>query len=376
MSLLRQNPFFFRRLGAFAAAALTIFIARPVYASSSATKDAAPPDAIGEALPVLKAGYADYPSLKLTGNEHLADLAARSNGRISLEPVGAATPAPVFTALLPGNVIYWRLASFTPEKSWADLASETEKWSHDGAEGVVLDVRSNAAPGDLAGAAQVTGLFAPAGAPLFKIDNSPGQTSTVINPHAGDPVVEPLVVLTNGETTGAAEALAAYLQKNEGALVMGEKTAGNGAIFTERKLPSGPTLCFASTPIFLADGTEVWGHPVAPDLDLAVNPQTEKNALVLIAQHDVADVVQETSARKRLSEASLVQGEDPELDAYVAAREKMDHVRLSTADAVQDVALIRALDSLKAIRLSQRTVEAPKVETPVPAPSPVPSSVQ
>ena len=64
-----------------------------------------------------------------------------------------------------------------------------------------------------------------------------------------------------------------------------------------------------------------------------------------------------------LSEAALVRGEDPEIEAYLVPRDKKDG-----APVPQDVALIAALDGLKAIRLSQRQAVVP-VADPTEAPA-------
>ncbi len=68
-------------------------------------------------------------------------------------------------------------------------------------------------------------------------------------------------------------------------------------------------------------------------------------------------MIQESAERHRLSEATLVQGQDPEWDAYLASFEKKPF--LLSLPAIHDVVLISALDSLKAIRLSQRRTTSP-----------------
>jgi hypothetical protein len=57
-----------------------------------------------------------------------------------------------------------------------------------------------------------------------------------------------------------------------------------------------------------------------------------------------------------MNEASLVKGQDPEWDEYLASLEK-GPVLLSLP-RIHDTVLIGALDSLKAIRLSQSSIPA------------------
>jgi hypothetical protein len=317
-----------------------------------------PPDAaadpLAEALPILQAKYADFQALNYKPGDHLNDLIARSEGGISLDaPSMSGGPTPVLTAVLPDNVIYWRLASFTlpAGKTWADLATQLHPASGT-ASGIILDLRTNLTPDDYPGAKQLLGFFAPIA-----------------------PITAPIVVLTNGQTAGAAEALAGFLQA-DGALVIGQATAGKAADFEEYKLSSGQILRYvvATTP---ADDpvaafkfrTEVptWGHPVVPDISIAADERAEKRALMLIRDNHIDDVIQESAQRHRMSEASLVQGQDPEWDEYLASLEQKPV--LLSLPVVHDVALIRALDSLKAIRFSQGTVAAPVTATANAAPA-------
>jgi hypothetical protein len=74
-----------------------------------------------------------------------------------------------------------------------------------------------------------------------------------------------------------------------------------------------------------------------------------------------------------MSEASLVEGQDPEWDDYLASL-KQQPVLLSLP-IIHDVVLITALDSLKAIRLSQSPLPAQTTASASTSP-PAPSSVQ
>ena len=309
------------------------------------------PDPLTEALPALQAKYLDFKSLNYNPGDHLGDLIARSNGEITLNSAAmTASPLlPILTANLPGNIVYWRLASFTPQKSWLDLGAQLEQAGGNVA-GIVLDLRSNVAPDDYAGAAQVMGFFAPEDPALLKFDAIGINHGVKIPDH---PIHAPIVVLTNNQTTGAAEALAALLQA-DGALVVGRPTSGKAAVFDDLKLSSGLILRFATENISRADGTPLFGHPVVPDISPTVRDHEEKAALILIKDNQISDVIQESVERHRMSEATLVQGQDPEWDDYLASLEQKPV--LLSLPVIHDVVLISALDSLKAIRLSERTL--------------------
>jgi len=72
-----------------------------------------------------------------------------------------------------------------------------------------------------------------------------------------------------------------------------------------------------------------------------------------------------------LSEATLVQGQDPEWDDYLSSLEQKPF--LLSLPVIHDPVLITALDSLKAIQLSQRT---PPAQVQADASPPATSSIQ
>jgi C-terminal processing protease CtpA/Prc len=173
-------------------------------------------------------------------------------------------------------------------------------------------------------------------------------------------------VLVNSHTAGTAEELAARL-KASGALIIGEPTAGRGVVFAEDKLSSGQIL-FAESAQPPAEHASV-----QPDIALPADDWSEQAALAQVAANHVGDVVQESPRRHRMSEAALVQGQDPEWDAYLEAmKKKPDAHFLLSLPPIHDAALITAMDSLKAIRITQ--VPAPVTAKPE-APTP-PASLQ
>jgi len=232
----------------------------------------------------------------------------------------SATVAPtarLFSAMLPGSIIYWRAGSFTPATTWNDLATQTGQ-AASSATGLILDLRSNTSPGDFDGALRVAGFLGhdQAGA-VFQ--------QAAYHPQAGSLSAVPmLIVLTNRETRGAAELLAATLQVH-GALVMGEATVGR--------------------------------HPVTPDVTTTANAEDEAVSLALIDRQQVTAVITETVVRHRMSEAALVTGQDPEQDAFIASHEQ---AAPAATPVTRDLALVEALDSFKAIRVVEGQESSPQ----------------
>ena len=337
-----------------------LFLAGPSLRAEPTTVVAPPvaDDPLAEALPILQSKYPDFQALNYRPGDHLNDLISRSEGKLMLG-VPETAPMPILTATLPDGILYWRLASFVlpPGKNWPDFAAQLRQ-PGENAPGLILDLRSNATPDDYDGAKLMRKLF---------------DTNS---DHA------PIVVLTNDRTVGAAEAFAGYLQA-AGAIVVGRPTAGRVAVFQEDKLSSGQFLRYVvpskgdddpTNAFKLGTAAPAWGRPVIPDIALKVNDRAEKAALVLIRDNHISDVIEESAERHRLSEASLVQGQDPELDDYLASLEK-GPVLLSLP-VTHDVVLISALDSLRAIRLSERPLSAQATTTAKASTQTTTSSVQ
>jgi len=119
-------------------------------------------------------------------------------------------------------------------------------------------------------------------------------------------------------------------------------------------LGAGQVLSYEVMTVVLSDGTQLAKHPVIPDLSPKIDAQAERGALILIKDNHLLDVIQESPERHLMSEASLVNGDDPEWNAFVASLEKKGDDHYMTLPPIRDTVLIEAIDSLKAIRLSQR----------------------
>jgi hypothetical protein len=349
---------------------LSVLIAGPLLRADPA------PDLLAEALPVLQSGYVDFSHLQLKTGDRLRDLVDQSQGELELEPAAPnIPPPPILAALLPEQIIYYRFASFVPATGWSDFATQLGQWMAQGAGGIVLDLRSNASPDDVDGAARVAGFFSPSGTPVFTVEDSRGAVRSYPGTNSGGTLItQPIIVLTDDRTTGAAEALAACL-KADGALIMGQGTSGKGALFADKQLSTGQTLRYVVGKVSLPDGSSLWNHPVVPDIGLAVDEKKEAAVLSLIAQNQVLDVIQEPAERHRLSEAALVRGEDPEIETDLISTDGKNNGAAKTAPVAQDRVLVDALDSLKAIRLSQSWTAAPPPGSAA-TPGVIPSSVQ
>ena len=169
-----------------------------------------------------------------------------------------------------GKIAFLRLDAFTQS-----LALEFAKSLPDlleGAEGIVLDLRSNGG-GDAEAMADVASLFLEDGINLGRFADRSGaafELQTFSRRMWRIPrltqIKLPLVVLTSESTSSAAEILVATLQAKRRALVVGTETCGCVlAIRTRHALPDGGILDVSEFDYRTAGGVRLEGAGVKPD---------------------------------------------------------------------------------------------------------------
>ena len=139
--------------------------------------------------------------------------------------------------------------------------------------GLVLDLRF-AEGDDYAEAGRVAALFVNQEQPL--LDWGAGQARATAGTNA---FTLPLAVLVNGETRGAAEALAAALQTAHAGLAIGSATAGQARVFQEFTLSTGQRLRIAVAEVKVGDGKPMPPAGLTPDIVVNVAPVDERKYL-------------------------------------------------------------------------------------------------
>jgi len=156
---------------------------------------------------------------------------------------------------------YARLSAFTPG-AHGELREAIEKLVRQGAEALVLDLRGNGG-GLLDEAVLVTSIFQKEG-PIVTIEGRAREEQTLeADGTAIDPI--PTVVLVDGNTASASEILAAALQQNDLATVIGERTFGKGVFQEVIELDAGGALDITVGEYLTSDGTSILGKGVVPD---------------------------------------------------------------------------------------------------------------
>ena len=215
--------------------------------------------------------------------------------------------------------------------------------------GTILDLRF-AGGGDYAAAAAAAEKFIGGEKALLQIEGKVLRSTATNAALAG-----PLVVLVNGETTAAAESLAAILRKANVAMLIGGATPGQAGVFMEYPLKNGQRLRLASGMVRLGDGSALTGTGLKPDVSVEVRADEERVYLgdpyadLTVAG---AKTGAGTQPRHRMTEAELVkrqrEGRNTEEDEFPgAAAATGEQARL----LIRDPALARAVDILKGLVL-------------------------
>lgn len=198
----------------------------------------------------------------------------------------------VSSAVLEGDVGYIRVGGLTrgaaddAAGSLLEFVSSASVWA------VVLDLRGNPG-GSLHEATRLAEMFTRPGARLFQIETK-GEKQVVTS--SGEQLWSGRVmVLVDVRTASAAEALAAALQSN-GAMLIGERTAGRGLGESIFPLPSGGALRLATARYKTAEGTSWLGEGLLPDSEVwpatmdpndVLDPQL-RNAITILQKGRVA----------------------------------------------------------------------------------------
>jgi hypothetical protein len=313
------------------------------------------PAEIAEITDLIRASYAGATELvgvELT-QEKIVSLFTEPDRQLRLlaKPRTPPQPAHPNITLLPRRIIYWKLPGFS-KANIDEFARSIEAFQRDRPLGLVLDLRENADPDNYEGAADLLSLFASPESTLFTVQElkTAQQLFRAGRQPLNLPAVFPIVVLVQAQTRGAAEVAAEWLSQRRGALLAGQPTAGEAWPSRDFPLKSGRTLKMPIARAVSPTGQNLGLGPLTPDIPIEINPVEQAAALAWAASGKIAETVAEIPTRKRQSEASLINEENPELDELIA-EQKGDQKKPDPAP--RDRVLHQALDVVEAISILQ-----------------------
>ncbi|MBM3881367.1 MAG: hypothetical protein FJ387_16855 [Verrucomicrobia bacterium] len=178
--------------------------------------------------------------------------------------------------------------------------------------------------------------------------------------HKTNAFTQPLVILANRQTTGAAEALAAVLRHVNAGLIIGARTAGGASVWREFTLQSGYKLRVATTPVALGDGTPIPSAGLVPDIAVTVSPEAERQyvadpyRVLELGQASAGlrastNLAAATNRPVRINEAELVRMKREGFDLNQDTPATPRRPPAAAVPLVTDPALARALDLLKGL---------------------------
>ena len=185
------------------------------------------------------------------------------------------------------------LSSFT-DGSGAELKAQVEKMVHQGARGLILDLRDN--PGGLLNeAVNVASIFIPDGTIVSTAGRAQPRQVYVAKGGA-IPTSIPMVVLVNRGTASAAEIVTGALHDRGRAKVVGTHTYGKGVFQEIEPLPNGGALDVTVGEYFTPSGHNLGGGGVregagiTPDIYTAAKEGTTDTQLAVAERTVAAEV--------------------------------------------------------------------------------------
>jgi len=265
------------------------------------------------------------------------------------ENASAVPPSAFYSEIIAGHIAYLRLGSLNSANLQAldkNLSTSAPKKVN----AVIVDLRSSGAASDLPLAAEFAKRFCPRGKTIFTLRKAAGRQDRVFDSDR-DPTFRGLVmVLADGDTAGAAEAIAAALRFHDKALVIGQPTAGRAAEYSDLSLPNGKILRLAVAEMISPEGRSLFTEGVKPDLPIDMSSADKRQIFQLSGEKGMGPFVYETG-RPHMNEAALLAGTNPEVEAAEAAQQRRGHA--PEKQPPHDPVLQRALDVITSLEVYQ-----------------------
>lgn len=199
---------------------------------------------------------------------------------VSLKP-STITIESVTTQLLDGNIGYVRLSSFQ-ENSTEDMVRSLSQWQNKPLAGLILDLRNN--PGGLLDqAVKIADLFLAKG----RIVSTSGRFFDANSDYYASPQTMltnvPMLVLINKGSASASEVLAAALQENGRAKLLGETSFGKGTVQSLIPiLEDGNAIKLTIAQYNTPRGENIHNIGIVPDIKIAAETGSGAGNLAII----------------------------------------------------------------------------------------------
>ncbi len=266
------------------------------------------------------------------------------------ENPSAAAPSALSSEIIAGHIGYVRVGSLNTANLQA-LDKSLSTFGGKKVNALIIDLRASQATDDLALAAEFAKRFCPKGKAILTLRKPTGRQDRVFNSDR-DPAFRGLVmVMADGDTAGAAEAIAAALRFYDKALVIGQPTAGRTAEYSDLPLPNGKILRLAVAEMISPEGRSLFPEGVKPNLPVEMSLADKRQIFQLSGEKGMSPFVYE-AGRPHMNEAALLAGTNPEVEAAEAAQQRRG--RAPEKQPPHDPVLQRALDVITSLEVYQK----------------------
>jgi Peptidase family S41 len=213
-------------------------------------------------------------------------------------------------------------------------------------EGLIIDLRTVSEDSDYDVANSIVSRFVGNGEPTFDLITKGAEPKKFIN--QSTPLYHgPIAVLIDRQTAGAAEVIAGVLKTKDRALLIGQTTAGRAVKYKTEPL-GDLQVSVAESEVQIAGLPLIFPGGLVPDIAVNV-PQDVENQVLTQSDTGPLDPFITDEERPRLNEAALVNGTNPELDAY----EEQEAGKTSKAQ-LKDESFQHAIDFLITLSLYKK----------------------
>jgi peptidase S41-like protein len=266
------------------------------------------------------------------------------------ENTPAEAPSVFYSEIIGGHIGYVRVGTLNAANLQA-LDKSLSNFAGKNVDALIVDLRASQATTDLALAAEFAKRLCPKGKTLFTLRKPTGRQDRVFSSDRHPAFRGLVMVLTDGDTVGAAEAITAALRFYNKALVIGQTTAGRAAEYSDLLLPSGKILRVAIAEMVSPDGRSLFPEGMKPDLPVEMSMADKRQIFQLSGEKGMGPFVYE-SGRPHMNEAALLAGTNPEVEAAEAAQQRRG--RGPEKPPAHDPVLQRALDVVTSLEVYQK----------------------
>jgi hypothetical protein len=308
-----------------------------------------------QAIPMLKSNYINPEALNEAelNRATLQGLLTRLGHGLMLLPDRSAEPtetaAPFFSEILDGHIGYLRLGAFTKGNLQA-MDTNLQTFAGKKVDALIVDLRASSQTNDFAIAAEFTKRFAQKGKPLFTLRKPAAKQERIFTSDMEPSYQGMVIVLTDGDTAGASEALAGVLRFYDKAMVIGQATAGRAVEYSDLQLPSGKVLRVAVAEAVLPEGKGLFPGGVKPDVPVEMSASDKRQIFQQSAEKGMSQFVFEAE-RPHFNEAALLAGTNPDIDAIESAQRRN---RPPDKLGLRDSVVQRAVDLVTSLAIYQK----------------------